>query len=1447
MTSTGRNSSGQSDMFANRCTQQAKTNYFLPLQCNKKTIKHVDAGSRRASKISASTVEMYLRIGPAPSILQKNYVVLNSRTLLTFLPFEDKFIRNSRCSKSSEAEGRRHTFTKIFGSKTSQAEMFEESIKHRVAEFLDGKSSTVMTYGMRDSGKTYTLFGTSASPGIITRSIELVFSAINCTIAPWYRPTFQGTVLCLNEAARASEMQRKIRVLSGQSTDVKQTSAEARKFLENSRPGNADPDKCEERYGESMYAVWLSFAEIYNGNVYDLLDDAETRSPLRLYVNTEGRAYVCDLQKVHAITALEACRILITGQSRMSTDVTGSRNSRSHTIFTIELLKYQKDRAADEVVLSTLTFCDLAGSTQFEKSHVREASNINNSLLVLGRCLKAVSQNQRAPFRQSKLTRICQRALSGEENLSIIVNVVFQPSLSDETQSIFNFCDIVRKLLTNHDKECKQLSDFEKTTHSLDTCDSNITTSPCSHQSSSETAEMTGCIDSTACRNIREQNRRLKQELETVKSDMLNCEYVIRQQLADQYSHIIEELEATYKENTKKIETEGHDLLKWSVNQVESFYKERIVNLMRHKKRKREDSGDYIEDNHALYEELRAENAQVTSKVVVLKEAVKKLRKENKTILCEKNKCSFELALITEELKKFRQLTRAGIRKWGGNGENIEDDADCLMNNLERLMDEKVNRTEKKLEEMNEYIRTMENKDAEAASEANQKSSNSEHALNDALIKIKELEEKLLCKEACIASLQHHAQLQERQLAEAQQRLDNKKNENISDRKCRCDRSTNISFDDTADSFFQENMPVEKSSSRVCVNASTVEQHELNHWIIVPTMSASHVESTKKKLSDTSNVGRKSLFESSGSTNCNVSRSSDRSSKDDSGVSSELRNESQRSISISDNISTRENEDKCTQTCVIDEDSQIAVEGSIEQIDRADSNKWNCQEMSHVAELSQDLETIRDVIYALNEASCTNECQLLHKEGAMERFTAEESDIVIKRDNLFKVIENKMQEYKREIHMLIHKLAVKEENESRIFRCLERYIEGSRAFESKLSLMRNRLDKTFNKCANEHLPKIESLEEEVLQKTLQINELDGKISKVQHELAKGYELFQKIHDFEIIVNRCRRDKNELCRQLYECSETQLTLEDKLKKLTIKIAERDSEIISLKSEIHNIADLNVANNEKARNLSEHITEAGESIDSIKEDLHCCEDLRKNVENTIKAEIHDFRSRLSNHKNNTTLLNEICKTYGDSQDEITRLKMQLEHKELEATLLKTNRDVTIKKYEILMRHFQNEIEEKDKHFKPVANSSNNLKRSSTENQRQPEEILKDHEAENSFASSSCFMPKHVSSEALNISSAPSEDRTTSSDEKDGIGIKFSDNESCQADSSVKSNVRSSVYETDSSETEDIFNMTSPGTKDKRKILDWMKVRRISGKTVLSQLSAKHTDVNSDSETE
>ena len=48
---------------------------------------------------------------------------------------------------------------------------------------------------------------------------------------------------------------------------------------------------------------------------------------------------------------------------------------------------------------SMLSFCDLAGSERIKKTHntgdrQKEAGNINTSLLVLGRVIKALRQNQ---------------------------------------------------------------------------------------------------------------------------------------------------------------------------------------------------------------------------------------------------------------------------------------------------------------------------------------------------------------------------------------------------------------------------------------------------------------------------------------------------------------------------------------------------------------------------------------------------------------------------------------------------------------------------------------------------------------------------------------------------------------------------------------------------------------------------------------------------------------------------------------------------------------------------------------------------------------------------------------------------------------------------------------------------------------------------------------------
>lgn len=1331
-----------------------------------------------------SSVEMYLRIKPEPVVFEEEeniYQILDPSILLMKTPPSLKNNNNNHLN-SIRKWNETHVFTKIFGSETLQEEMFERSIKHRVTEFLDGKSSTIMTYGTKKSGKTYTLFGTSTSPGIIPRSIQLVFSKIKycCHLTPWIKQECQDNFYLdeifdfLEEQSiktcKTCKTSKTWHMLNSNKIMEQKSKEEAMTFLIYSSEEPENPDeykKCDNGYS---YEVWLSFIEIYDNDVYDLLEEMS----IPAIIKKEKQTYVCKSQ-VQVRTALQACQIFLIGLSRMKSSVTtlDPKRSLSHTIFKINLVKYE-NRTSSIATFSTLTFCDLA-SPILQAAYLKDDLNLS----VLNKCLMAVSENRAAPFHKSKLTAELQSAFSGQENLSLIVNVSLTPDFDNEKgfqlENIFKFCDATRKLIDIY-KEYKKSDEFEVT--SSEECENNVISPPFIHRTSSETAEKatsTEYIDWEAYENIQEQNEKLMKELETTRSDIVNREYATRKELADHYSRMIEEMEATYKKHTKDIETERRDLLKSSIELVENFYKERIDNLMRHKKRKRGDDGDYIEDSHALYEELETENAQVTSKMMVLKETMKKLKDENKTILCKKNKCSFQLTLITKELKKFRQLTRSRIQKWDSN---TESDPDHLINNLECLMYGMIKTTEMKLEKINEYICATKDEDVEAASKAiivNQELSKSENLLNDTLIKMKKLEEELSRKEVYIVTLKDRIQMQEGQLTEVQQCLNDIKDDNMKNQKCEYNRSTNISSHDYAiDSSFEHDNVLISSTKENSLNMSSPIADKCNFvdWIIVPKSFATptHAESAEKKLSNIFDIDRESFFENNSSMNCSeiASRSSDKSNKDDSGVSSGLQNESRRSTSINDSTHIRENED--TQTCLIEENT-IATERS------ADLKKQNHGETLHVTELSEDLKIIKDVIYTLNEAACVNErkiiqheYQLLYEEEAQERSIKNKREIAIKRDA--KVIKDKMQKYKCEINELTRKLIVKEEKEDHTFKTLLRYINRSESLENKLSSIHDQLDKASDKCANEHLPRIKSLEDEVLQKTLQINDLDGKIVQMQHKFAKSYELFEKINDFEIIMKKCQRDKNELGRQLYECLETQLILEDKLKELTTKITERESKIISLTNEICNITDLNKSNNEKAKNLSKQVIEASKNIDSAKKDLQYCKDLRKNVENVTKLQIN-FESRFSDYKNNTGFLNKICKMNDDSQDEIIRLKTQLEHKELEISRFKNSIDAITQKYENLLKHLQNKITEKDEQFKTVVNNLNDLEKPFTENSalseiidssyefkptEDPEqsiESFKVDEADCSLTDSISLVSNHVNSDVLDVSSISNED--------------------------------------------------------------------------------------------
>ncbi|KAK1905901.1 Kinesin-like protein KIF20B [Dissostichus eleginoides] len=134
------------------------------------------------------------------------------------------------------------------------------------------------------------------------------------------------------------------------------------------------------------------------------------------------------------------------------------RSSRSHSIFSIRILRIEDIGTMRVHAVSELCLCDLAGSercakTQNKGERLKEAGNINTSLLILGKCLNALRHNQQAkllqhvPFRESKLTHYLQGFFCGRGKACMIVNINQCASMYDETLNVLKFSAVAQKVV----------------------------------------------------------------------------------------------------------------------------------------------------------------------------------------------------------------------------------------------------------------------------------------------------------------------------------------------------------------------------------------------------------------------------------------------------------------------------------------------------------------------------------------------------------------------------------------------------------------------------------------------------------------------------------------------------------------------------------------------------------------------------------------------------------------------------------------------------------------------------------------------------------------------------------------------------------------------------------------------------------------------------------------
>lgn len=81
---------------------------------------------------------------------------------IDFKGSEIRFKASKNSSSAKQCKSRPPiAFPNLFGEKTSNQDIFNQTLSTKIDESFEGKNLTVLTYGISGSGKTHTIFGLS--------------------------------------------------------------------------------------------------------------------------------------------------------------------------------------------------------------------------------------------------------------------------------------------------------------------------------------------------------------------------------------------------------------------------------------------------------------------------------------------------------------------------------------------------------------------------------------------------------------------------------------------------------------------------------------------------------------------------------------------------------------------------------------------------------------------------------------------------------------------------------------------------------------------------------------------------------------------------------------------------------------------------------------------------------------------------------------------------------------------------------------------------------------------------------------------------------------------------------------------------------------------------------------------------------------------------------------
>ncbi|XP_064103663.1 kinesin-like protein KIF13A isoform X4 [Macrobrachium nipponense] len=235
----------------------------------------------------------------------------------------------------------------------------------------------------------------------------------------------------------------------------------------------------------SSYKVEVSYMEIYNEKVHDLLDPKGSRQTLKVREHNILGPYVDGLSQLAVSSYEEIEQLIEEGNKARTVAATNmnSESSRSHAVFTVVLTQTVTDIASgvSGEKVSKMSLVDLAGSERAVKTgavgeRLKEGSNINKSLTTLGLVISKLADqtvgkgkgkgDNFVPYRDSVLTWLLKDNLGGNSRTVMVATVSPAADNYEETLSTLRYADrakrIVNHAVVNEDPNAKIIRELRE-------------------------------------------------------------------------------------------------------------------------------------------------------------------------------------------------------------------------------------------------------------------------------------------------------------------------------------------------------------------------------------------------------------------------------------------------------------------------------------------------------------------------------------------------------------------------------------------------------------------------------------------------------------------------------------------------------------------------------------------------------------------------------------------------------------------------------------------------------------------------------------------------------------------------------------------------------------------------------------------------------------------------